>query len=77
MGSASTTNYAKTKFMNNLDIEESVVAVRVEKVNFKPFQTAIAEIVHVSKLNTLELNENVQLKNKGMVQAIMKQSFIR
>lgn len=44
--------YSKNKLVRNLDDEDySIIRVTIEKVNIKPFQTVIAEIQQVLKIN--------------------------
>ncbi|KAL4441096.1 hypothetical protein ABPG74_002046 [Tetrahymena malaccensis] len=65
--------YQREKFIKNIDGEQSMITVKIENVNLKPFQTVIAQITSVERINP-QLVSNT-LKPQQMIQAILKQSY--
>ncbi|EAR95048.3 hypothetical protein TTHERM_00519790 (macronuclear) [Tetrahymena thermophila SB210] len=65
--------YQKEKFIKNIDGEQSIITVKIENVSLKPFQTVIAEIVSVERINPQYISYT--LKPSQMIHAILKQSY--
>ncbi|KAL4489763.1 hypothetical protein ABPG72_022403 [Tetrahymena utriculariae] len=65
--------YQREKFVKGIDGEQSIITVKIENVSLKPFQTVIAEILSVERLNDQLIS--YALKPNQMIHAILKQSY--